>query len=326
MRRHVEEFAEQLARRDRLSPHTVRGYVRDVEAFLAGVQVRRGREAIPGDLNVRELRAHLAGHHRDRAASTLGRFLSSLRRFGEFLRLGGVIEDNEVLLVSRPRAGHPLPVALPVEDVGVMLQSHPLPAAPIPRARALRDRAALEVLYGAGLRVSELVGLDRSDLRSDADGLLVRVRSGKGAKDRIVPLGGAAAVALDAYLAAREHLVRPFTPADALFVGDRGGRYPVRTARNLVYRASTAAGVRARVGPHGLRHSFATHLLDSGCDLRSIQDMLGHASLSTTQRYTHLGLGKTLDLYERAHPRARRVDRGGEASDDMRHGRTPETS
>lgn len=306
MRDLIESFEDQLTNRDRLSAHTVRGYLSDVRAFVDGVEARREREAKPEDLNVREIRAHLAEQHGGHAASSLGRMLSGLRRFGEFLRLAGIVEENQVLLVARPRVRQTLPVALPVEDVGTMIDRPPLPAEPVARARALRDRAVLEVLYGAGLRVSELVALDMDDLRRDGEGLLLRVRSGKGGKDRIVPLGRTGTQAIAAYRGARDSLVRPKTPPEALFLGNRGGRLPVRSARNLVYRASDAPGVRTRVGPHGLRHSFATHLLESGCDLRSIQDMLGHASLSTTQRYTHLGMGQLVDLYERAHPRAQR--------------------
>src|SRR5690606_14590698 len=179
-------------------------------------------------------------------------------------------------------------------------------------ARARRDRAVLEVLYGAGLRVSECVALDRSHLRWEGDRLLVRVVRGKGGKDRVVPLGRPAARALREYLEVRPRLLQPRSPAEAVFLGNRGGRLSDRQVRYLVERRSTVEA-RARISPHGLRHSFATHLLESGCDLRAIQSMLGHASLSTTQRYTHLTLGKLIDVYEQAHPRARMPRGDGEA-------------
>jgi site-specific recombinase XerC len=158
----------------------------------------------------------------------------------------------------------------------------------------------LEVLYGGGLRVSECAGLDVDHLVWQQQGeLSARVLAGKGGKDRVVPLGTAAATAVRTWLAAH-----PSPARGPLFVSDRGRRMGTRTIRNLVYARCLATGARTRVGPHGLRHSFATHLLESGCDLRSIQQMLGHASLSTTQRYTHLDLGHLTDIYEKAHPRA----------------------
>jgi tyrosine recombinase XerC len=292
-------FVEHLERQVRASPHTVRAYHRDVAQFLEGLEERTGRPATPEDLEVREVRAHLATLHGKRAPSTMARKLSALRRFGEFLRREGAVEDNPVALVQNPKRAQRLPVALPVEDVTEMIEA---PAPDDPRAR--RDRAVLEVLYGAGLRVSECVGLDLSHLRWEADRLLVRVIRGKGGKDRIVPLGRPAAAALRQYLELRPQLVGPKSPAEAVFLGNRGGRLSDRQVRYLVEQRSTEQA-HARISPHGLRHSFATHLLASGCDLRTIQSLLGHASLSTTQRYTHLTMGKLMDVYEKSHPRAR---------------------
>jgi tyrosine recombinase XerC len=299
MRDALARFVEHLQRQVRASPHTVRAYHRDVAQFLDTVHERTGREPTPADLDVRQVRAHLATLHGKRATATLARKLSALRRFGEFLRREGAAEDNAVALVQNPKRGQRLPVALPVTDVTAMIEA---PAPDDPRAR--RDRAVLEVLYGAGLRVSECVGLDLSHLRWEGERLLVRVVRGKGGKDRIVPLGRPAARALREYLELRSRLVRPKSPAEAVFLGNRGGRLSDRQVRYLVEQRSTEQA-HATISPHGLRHSFATHLLDSGCDLRTIQSMLGHASLSTTQRYTHLTMGKLMDVYEKAHPRAR---------------------
>jgi integrase/recombinase XerC len=251
------------------------------------------------DLDVREVRAHLAELHGKLAASSIGRKLSALRTFAEFCRREGLLEENAVALIRRPKVGRKLPVALPVEDVTALIESDQRTG-----AVGSRDRALLEVLYGAGLRVSEVVALDIDDLRTEGDRLTVRVRSGKGGKQRVVPLGRKAAEALKDWLAAREQLATPKSPADALFLGTRGARLTARVARELVYRRCEQTGARAVIGPHGLRHSFATHLLQSGCDLRTIQALLGHASLSTTQRYTHLDMGRLIDLYEQAHPRA----------------------
>lgn len=299
MRDALARFVEHLERQVRASPHTVRAYHRDVAQFLDTLEERTGRAPAPADLDVRQVRAHLATLHGKRAPSTMSRKLSALRRFGEFLRREGAVEDNAVALVQNPKRGQRLPVALPVAEVTAMIEA-PAPDDPVIR----RDRAVLEVLYGAGLRVSECVGLDLSHLRWDGDRLLVRVVRGKGGKDRIVPLGRPAARALREYLEVRPLLVRPKSPAEAVFLGNRGGRLSDRQVRYLVERRSTEEA-HARISPHGLRHSFATHLLDSGCDLRTIQSLLGHASLSTTQRYTHLTMGKLMDVYEKSHPRAR---------------------
>ena len=320
MRAAIDRFLVHLASERRLSPHTVRAYRRDLEDFLARITARRGREPRPNDLNLREIRSDLADLFGAVQASTLARKLSALRSLGEFMRQEGSVADNEAKLVRRPRQRPRLPVALPVEDIGPMIDGEGHAAGPL----GLRDRALLEVLYGAGLRVSECAALDLDHLVWSGDDLTLRVVEGKGGKDRIVPLGSAGAAALRAWLAVRSGLLAADAEMSAktgakgqakrgggpVFVGRRGARISTRTIRELVYRRCLATGARTRVGPHGLRHSFATHLLESGCDLRSIQRMLGHASLSTTQRYTHLDLGHLTDIYEKAHPRAQAADAG----------------
>ena len=300
MRGALAGFVRHLEAEVRASTHTVRSYRRDVEGFCRAVEERRGREPHLADLNLREVRAYLGTLHDSHAASTVARKLSALRRFGDYLRERGLKPDNELKLLRSPKQRPKLPVALPVEDLNPLVEadhrSGPL---------GLRDQAVLEVLYGSGLRVSECVGLDVEHLRWEGERLTVRVVGGKGGKDRVVPAGSKAAQALRAYLAVRPQFLRPTSPPEALFLGARGGRLSSRSARDLVYRRCQKTGARAVVGPHGLRHSFATHLLESGADLRSIQMMLGHASLATTQRYTHLDMGRLLDVYERVHPRAR---------------------
>lgn len=296
MRAAAERFLAYLQTERRSSPHTIRAYRRDLEDFLARVAARRGREPVVTDLNLREIRHDVADLFNDVKASTLARKLSALRSFGEFLRREGTLPDNEATLVRRPKQRPRLPVALPVEDITAMIDGDGHKDG----ADGQRDRAILEVLYGGGLRVSECAGLDVDHLVWQQQGeLSARVLAGKGGKDRVVPLGTAAATAIRAWLA-----VHPSPTRGPLFVAARGRRMGTRTIRNLVYARCLATGARTRVGPHGLRHSFATHLLESGCDLRSIQQMLGHASLSTTQRYTHLDLGHLTDIYEKAHPRA----------------------
>jgi site-specific recombinase XerD len=302
VRAEIEDFLEHLEHEVRASGNTVAAYRRDLEAFAEAVEVRRGRPGRAADLNVREVRSHLAELHRvRRAPSTIARKLSALSTFGEYLRRMGANPENELALIARPKRRSRLPVVLPQRDVGDLIDA-PHRAG----ARGLRDRAVLEVLYGAGLRVSECAALDIDHLRWEGHAASVRVVRGKGGKDRIVPLGRPAAAALRAYLECRGELMKPRSPKNALFVGDRGGRMGVRSIRNLVYRRCEATGSRSRISPHGLRHSFATHLLEEGCDLRTIQGLLGHASLSTTQRYTHLGMGQLIDVYTRAHPRARK--------------------
>lgn len=299
MREEIAAFVEHLEHEVRASSNTIAAYRRDLRAFADAVETRRSRAPRPTDLNLREVRAYLAELHGVRAPATMARKLSALRTFGEFLRRRDVLPENEVALVARPKRRDTLPVALPVEDVAGIIDAPHRPG-----VRGLRDRALLEVLYGGGLRVSECACLDRDHLEWERDVLRVRVVRGKGGKDRLVPLGRRAAEALRAYLARRCELEKPRSPGDALFLGDRGGRMGVRSIRNLVYRRSSQTGARTRIAPHGLRHSFATHLLESGCDLRTIQALLGHASLSTTQRYTHLSMGQLMDVYDKTHPRA----------------------
>lgn len=306
MRAAAEAFVQHLTQERRLSAHTVRAYAHSVSTFADAVEARRARPPRPDDLSVLEVRAHLAELHGRLAPTTIARTLSALRTFGEWMRREGLVADNEVALIDSPKRRSRLPVALPQGDVEEMIESPP----PHDSPQARRDRAVLEVLYGAGLRVSECAALDLGHVRWEADRALVRVVHGKGGKDRIVPLGRPAAAALQQWLEVREQLLTPRSPAQALFIANRGGRLGDRQIRNLVY-ARSDAHARARVGPHALRHSFATHLMDAGCDLRTIQSLLGHASLSTTQRYTHVSMGGLMETYRKAHPRGGGVAAAG---------------
>src|SRR5690349_13817737 len=231
MRVALERFLQHLTTERRLSANTATAYARDIEAFASSIEARRGRAPKVRDLDVREVRAHLAELHGTLAASSIGRKLSALRTFAEFCRREQLIDENAVALIRRPKVGRTLPVALPVEDVGTLIDAPQRPG-PI----GLRDRALLEVLYGAGLRVSEAVALDLEDLRREGDRLTVRVRSGKGGKQRIVPLGRKAADALSEWLEVRSELIGQGSPAAAVFLGRRGGRLSTRVARELVYR------------------------------------------------------------------------------------------
>jgi integrase/recombinase XerC len=300
MQEHALAFAEHLRAQRRCSPHTLRAYTGDLAGFIAWVEEARGRAASLVDLDARTVRGWLAALHGNVGPTTVARKLAALRSFAAWLHKRGVIVENQLRGIASPKKRSKLPVALSVDEVTSLIEEPQKPG-----AAGARDRALLEVIYGAGLRVSEACALDVDALERERGSLRVRVISGKGGKDRLVPLGRKAAAAIEAWLAVRHELAKPSSPTRALWLGDRGGRLGVRAARQLVYRRCESTGARTRIAPHGLRHSFATHLLESGCDLRTIQSLLGHASLSTTQRYTHLTLGTMMDVYDRAHPRAR---------------------
>jgi integrase/recombinase XerC len=286
----LEEFAAHLARVARASPHTQRAYLSDLgqlAAFLAERQI--GLDAATRD----DLRSFLAARFGKNAPASLARKQASLRAFYEHRVRMGHIADSPARRLVFPKRRVSLPNVVSVDDCFALLE------APSERTAAgLRDRCALELLYGAGLRVSELVGLDLDDLLDGRTALRVR---GKGSKERIVPLVGKARAALLRYLDRRAEL-RPRGPQ--LFLNRRGGRLTARSVARHLDRYALIAGARRHVHPHALRHSFATHLLDMGADLRGIQELLGHASLSTTQRYTHVSSERLLQVYEDAHPRA----------------------
>jgi len=304
----IEEFRRHLE--GARSARTAEAYVRDVRAFRETLAARRGGERPLRKLDAMDVRAHLASLFAHNEASSIARKLSSLRGFCRFLEQRGVITGNPARAVRGPKRKRALPRALDVDDTFTLVEAPTAAASPAQRrlsqteaARAaafrLRDRAILEVLYGAGLRVSECVALDAADLDADRYGtLLVHVRRGKGGKARLVPLGGKAAEALAAW---RE--VRPPGGA-AVFVSATGARLTTRSVQRLVRKWCTAGGVSAHATPHALRHSFATHLLDGEVDLRTIQELLGHASLASTQIYTKVSLDHLMKVYDAAHPGA----------------------
>jgi integrase/recombinase XerC len=314
-------FRDWLAVERAYSPRTVEQYLRDVGAFRAQLADGARRERRPDRLDATDVRRHLATLFGANQAATIGKKLSSIRAFFRFLARRGVIDGNPARAIRGPKKRRGLPRALDVDDAFRLVEapttvgrtSHRrLGVAEEARHAALRlrDRALFEVLYGGGLRVSEVVGLDLGDLDADRYGtLLATIRRGKGGKSRAVPLGVPAAEALDAWLAARAGLARD--PA-ALFVNKHGERLTARSVQREVQRWRVAAGVAAPATPHALRHSFATHLLDGGVDLRSIQELLGHASLSSTQIYTKVSLDHLTAVYDAAHPRAGSGPDGGD--------------
>lgn len=300
-------FADALARFDRhlaaergASMHTRRGYATDLAQFCAFLPGKRPSAVSPDDI-----RDFLGSLHRTRSAASIGRKLAALRSFFRWLLREEDITRDPTLGVTPPKQRPRLPRPLSVDDCQAVVEAEPPAAASgDDRTRRLRDRALLELLYGAGLRIGEALALDVRDV--DLLAREVRVL-GKGRKERVVPLPRAARQALGVWLEARR---RPGYQAEPLFPALTGAaparRLDARAARRLLGARARAAGVADRVHPHRLRHSYATHLLDMGADLRSIQELLGHASLSTTQRYTAVSAARLVEVYDSAHPRAKR--------------------
>jgi integrase/recombinase XerC len=297
------------------SPRTVEVYTRDVAALRTHLASKRGRDVPLAKLSTLDVRSMLAALFGENGPATIQRKLSSVRAFCRFLVKRGELEGNPAAAIKGPKKKRGLPRALDVDDATQLVEtpgktgrtSHrTLSAAEQARhdLLRLRDTALLELLYSTGLRVSEACALDIDDIDRGRFGTpLVLVRHGKGGKSRSVPLGGAADRALAAYLPARREL----RAVDlALFVNAAGRRLTPRSVQRMVKRWTIAGGVDAATTPHALRHTFATHLLDAGADLRSIQDLLGHASLASTQIYTKVSLDHLMQVYDQAHPRARR--------------------
>ncbi|MGB7947072.1 MAG: tyrosine recombinase XerC, partial [Candidatus Binatia bacterium] len=248
-------------------------------------------------IDIHVTRSYLAALTKSRKKSSIGRKLAALKGFFRYLVDTHYLAKDPLRLIHSPKQEKPLPHFLSVDDVFRLLG-----AIKVNRALDVRDRAILEVFYSTGIRAAELVGLNWSDV--DFQLGIVRV-VGKGSKERIVPIGEVALQSLRDYgQEVRQEWKLPSTGANAVFLNRRGGRITTRSVARIVEKHLREAGITVKMGPHGLRHTFATHLLNSGADLRVIQEMLGHASLSTTQRYTHLNLDQLTAVYDKAHPRA----------------------
>ena len=290
----ITAFLRHLDRERNASRHTLRAYADDLGQFREHLRAELGREAQLGDVDALLVRSFLAHLHRHGLKRTsAARKLAAIRTFFRYLCREGSLESNPARALLAPRQERRVPAHLDEDTVAALLD---LPGDATTAAR--RGRAILEMLYATGVRCSELVGLDLTDV--DTTARMVRVL-GKGRKERIVPFGSRAAVALADYLACREG-ARP--KSDALFVNARGGRLTDRSVRYLLAGQIRQLALQRHVSPHTLRHSFATHLLQRGADLRVIQELLGHASLSTTQRYTHVNMRHLLEIYSKHHPRA----------------------
>ncbi len=283
------------------SRETIRGYHSDLRQFLSFTNETRPAGApspTPGDVDPMTIRGYLAWLDRKKEKkSSLARKLAALRSFYRFLAREGRAGLNPAAEVRTPKQPQHLPRVLSKDDANALMEFPEGDGLP-----ARRDRAILETLYSTGARVSELVGMNLEDLNL-SDGL-VRLR-GKGRKERIVPIGEVAVEALKEYLASLKPSAISHQPSAPVFMNHRGSRLTARSVERIVEKYSNRlAG--GRISPHALRHSFATHLLDEGADLRAIQEMLGHASLGTTQKYTHLATDHLMEVYDRAHPRAGR--------------------
>lgn len=309
MQKHLQSFLEFLRLNRNVSSHTVRAYASDLSQFLSFLRTQVGRSPRPSDLDHRCVRAFLGElYQRGQARASSARKLAAIRSYVRYLRREGHLNHDPIAFISAPKLQHKIPAHLDPEVMGVLLET---PDRTTPLGR--RDRAILELFYASGLRLSELVGLDLED--ANLNSRLVRVL-GKGGKERIVPFNRSAASAIRTYLADRRTLISRLqtttTPGyrgaavnrEPLFVNYRGGRLSSRSVDRLVRRHVAQASTTSGISPHALRHSFATHLLEQGADLRAIQELLGHARVSTTQRYTHVSTAQITKLYRKTHPRA----------------------
>jgi integrase/recombinase XerC len=299
----LRSFLKYLELNRNASAHTVAAYESDVAQFLAfaaayGATTLEKLE--PAHLELATIRAFMADLYRQgHARASVARKLSALRAFGRYLRREGWIESDPAALAVAPKREQKVPAHLSMDEMSRLLE---MPDASDALGR--RDRAILELFYASGLRLSELVGLDLEDVNLRAR--MVRVL-GKGGKERLVPFNSATEQSLRAWLADRAALRKASAQsAEPVFVNFRGARLTGRSVQRLVARYVAACSTRFGISPHALRHSFATHLLERGADLRAIQELLGHVQLSTTQRYTHVNAAQMLDVYRRAHPRAKR--------------------
>ena len=290
----IERFLRHLDRERNASAHTVRAYGEDVTQFAGYLRDQVGREPRPQDADHLAVRGFLAALHDGgiRRVSA-ARKLAALRTFFRYLCREGVLERNPAAAILSPRLERRIPSHLEEDETAALLDI------PGRDDASLRARAILELLYATGIRCAELVGLDLPEV--DLDARMVRVL-GKGRKERVVPFGSQAREAVLAYLPAR---ARAAPASEALFVNRRGGRLTDRSVRSILATRVRQVALAKRISPHSLRHTFATHLLGRGADLRTIQELLGHASLSTTQRYTHVDTRMILQIYNKAHPRAR---------------------
>jgi len=314
--RAVEQFLEYLRVERNFSAHTLRNYHGDLEAFFQFVASRKGTpgetavDQLPFTVDHQAIRAYLGQLYSARARpTTIARKLAALRSFYRYACREGLVKENPAKLVSSPRLPQTLPSVMTTEEANRLIDALGAPTETDGRPRKtpdplllLRDRLIFELLYGSGLRGSELVDLDRERVNRAGRLLLVR---GKGKKERTIPFGSKALQVLEDYLRERSRRFPNGTPdAAALLVNARGKRLTVRSVHRIVQRYASLLAGNPTLHPHSLRHAFATHLLSEGADLRAIQELLGHSSLSSTQKYTRVSIRQLIEVYDKAHPRA----------------------
>lgn len=296
----LARFLQYLVVERNASELTVKSYREDLTALVEYLVQVRGKVPPPESVSMPELRAYVSAMHEAKyAPTTISRRLASLRSFYRFCQRDGIVDSNPAQALRNPRTARNLPLFLTTDDMERLLNA-PSPAEPA----GIRDRAILEVTYSGGLRVSELVGLCDCDIDFEEGVLIIR---GKGKKERLALLGSYASAALKEWLRIRN--LAPgldADPARPVFTNKFGTRLTTRSVGRMLEKYLKETGLDRRTSPHTLRHSFATHLLDRGADIRSVQELLGHKSLETTQIYTHLTTAKLLDVYEKAHPRAKK--------------------
>jgi integrase/recombinase XerC len=302
----IGKFLEHLRVETNASVHTLRSYATDLEQFRSFLLSKDfSIDEKSGDVSVEKvnhlaIRAYLSHLYRSHKKSSLARKLAAQRSFFRYLVEEGFLAQNPAEIVATPKQEKPLPTFLPVDEVFSLLETPDRST-----TWGARDRAILETLYSCGIRVSELTGLSEGDVDFSLGILKVY---GKGRKERIVPIGEKALVAIREYLPQRDRILGGLGHkgrGSPLFINPRGGRLTSRSVARILHKYILKCGLLRKVSPHALRHSFATHLLDAGADLRAIQELLGHVSLSTTQRYTHVSVDKLMEVYDRAHPRAK---------------------
>jgi tyrosine recombinase XerC len=294
MNKEIAEFLAYLKYEKNASAHTVAGYERDLRQVAAYLKEREVRWDKAGNVVLRGFLAEL--HEKKRRKTTIGRKLAALRSFYDFCLRKKWIAENPAKILATPRPEKRVPSFLSEEETVALLD---LPRSGDPLD--IRDKAILELFYATGIRVSELVGVETADIHFGER--LVRVR-GKGKKERIVPFGNKAREALEEYRRVRPSLVGGAGGVEAFFLNYRGGRLTARSVQRMVHKCIRRTAVARKISPHSLRHSFASHLLGRGADLRVIQELLGHASLATTQKYTHVDLKQLLTVYKKSHPRS----------------------
>ncbi|MEA5114168.1 MAG: tyrosine recombinase XerC [Geobacteraceae bacterium] len=301
MKNEIDQFCRYLETERNVSAHTLKAYLTDLDLFHAFMRKELGGAAEASAVTHLHVRRYLALLHKECMKSTVGRKLAAIRSFFKYLVREGTVKKNPAGLVSTPKKEKKIPFHLNIDEITSLVTA--------PKGQemlALRDRAILETLYSSGLRVSELTSLNIGGV--DLEEGLVRVM-GKGGKERIVPIGSKARGALSDYLARRDN--PPFEAP--LMLNARGGRLTSRSVGRIIERYILMLSTMKKVSPHTLRHTFATHLLEGGADLRAIQELLGHASLSTTQKYTHVSIDRLMEVYDKAHPKARKREPHGKS-------------